>query len=480
MKRKKSFLILLSVSMAASLVLVACGGGRQTEVPTVAPFATFIVEEPTEEPTEEAPLEEGASRFETPFPVMPGGFLEKALAGEYTGTTVTVGGFFEGTDPDGVKMRRSVKQFEELTGIDVDYVGSKEFDETISARVGANEAPDIVDFPQPGKAASFVQEGLVVDVTRWMSETWLNQQYNQSWRDMAMVDGVEAGVFQRFKAKSLVWYPKDDWEAAGYEIPTTWDALIALMDRIVAAGDTPWCVGIESGSATGWVATDWLEDMMLRTTSLDNYDKWTTGELPFSSPEVKNAAEIMEGIWFNDDYIYGGTANIVETFFGDSPVPMFEDPPRCWLHKQDALITGYFPRDTEIGVDYDFFYLPPIGEAFGKPLLVTGDIMVMFDDRPEVRALMEYFTTPQSVSGWLEAGGALAVHQTATPDMYSVELEREIASLVAQVTDFRMDGSQQMPSVVGSGAFERYMTYWVVGSIDLDTALAEIDAAWPR
>ena len=134
----------------------------------------------------------------------------------------------------------------------------------------------------------------------------------------------------------------------------------------------------------------------------------TTGELPFTSPEVKNAAETLAEIWFKDGYVYGGTAGIVSTFFGDSPAPMFEDPPKCWMHKQGNFITGFFPEGAEADVDYGFFYLPPIDPAYGKPFLVAGDIMAMFNDRPEVRALMEYFTVPQSAKGWLETGGALA------------------------------------------------------------------------
>jgi alpha-glucoside transport system substrate-binding protein len=218
---------------------------------------------------------------------------------------------------------------------------------------------------------------------------------------------------------------------------------------------------------------------MLRTTSLENYDKWTTGELSFASPEVKNAAETLAEIWFNDDYVYGGTASIVSTFFGDSPAPMFEDPPKCWLHKQGNFITGFFPEGAEADKDYGFFYLPAIDPAYGKPFLVAGDIMAMFNDRPEVRALMEYFTVPQSAQGWLQNGGALAAHQTATPDMYGVDLEKGIATLVTEATSFRFDGSDLMPGEVGAGSFWKGMTDWVSGSADLDTVLEEIDASWP-
>ena len=252
-------------------------------------------EEPETMPEEpEEPSEPDMPMVEVDFPVMPGGFLEKALAGEYAGTTVTVDGAFEGNDPDGVKMDQSVAEFVELTGIEVNYIGNKEFEATISVRVEAGDAPDIVDFPQPGKMANFVRQGAIVDVTSWMSEEWLSQQYNQSWRDMATVEGVEAGVFHRFNGKSLVWYPKDDWEAAGYEIPTTWDELMALNQTISDDGDTPWCIGIESGAATGWVATDWTEEMMLRTTSLENYDAWVAGTLPFEFTRSKRCGRSLE------------------------------------------------------------------------------------------------------------------------------------------------------------------------------------------
>jgi alpha-glucoside transport system substrate-binding protein len=409
--------------------------------------------------------------------MIPGGFLERAVAGEFAGTTVTVDGPF--TDPDDVFFMQSMDAFEEATGITVNYIGDKEFEGRLSIAVDAGDPPDIADFPQPGLLANFTRQGFIVDPTTYIPQDWLSQQYNQSWLDMGTMEGQTAGVWHRFNGKSLVWYPKDDFEAAGYEIPETWDELLALTQMIADDGDTAWCIGIESGAATGWAATDWTEEMMLRTTSLENYDAWTTGELAFSSPEVKKAIETWSEVWFNPDYVFGGTDAIVSTFFGDSPAPMFEDPPRCWLHKQGNFITGFFPEGAEAGVDYDFFYLPPVDDAYGKPFLVAGDIMAQFNERPEVNALMEYFTTPASASGWLINGGALAAHQTATPDMYGVDLERGIAELVGEATSFRFDGSDLMPGEVGAGSFWTGMTDYVSGLSDLDTVVTEIDASWP-
>ncbi len=479
---KKTLLTLLALVLVMSMVAVACTPAAPAEEPAAEEPAA--VEEPMEEeaPADEAPATEEVMEepmAEVDFAVMPGGALEEALKGTYAGTTVTVDGAFEGNDPDGVKFDESVKAFEEATGIDVNYIGNKEFEGSIAIRVDAGDAPDIVDFPQPGLFANFAREGKIVPVSEYLDSDWLDQQYASGWREFNTVDGTEYGVMMRFSGKSLVWYPKAQWDAAGYEIPQTWDELMALTQQIADDGDTAWCIGIESGAATGWAATDWTEEMMLRTTSLENYDAWVAGELPFDSPEVKNAVETWSNLWFNDDYVLGGRNSIVSTSFGDSPAGLFTDPPQCWMHKQANFITSFFPEGVEYGTDYDFFYLPPVDEAYGKPFLVAGDLVAMFNDRPEVRALMEYFTTPQSVSGWLEGGGAIAAQKTATQDMYGSDLDWAVSQLVAQATAFRFDGSDLMPGEVGAGSFWEHITSYVAGSEDLDTSMQAIDASWP-
>ncbi len=406
--------------------------------------------------------------------------LANALNGDYQGTTVTMMGPF--VDADAEKFAEAMRPFQELTGITIQYEGTKEFESLINVRVEGGTPPDIADIPQPGLAASFAQAGALQDVSRWFADGWLQQNYNQGYLDTATFAGqngeILGGVFHRVFPKSLVWYPKDDWDEAGYEIPQTWDEMTTLMDNIVADGDTPWCIGIESGTATGWPATDWMEEIMLRTTSLENYDRWTSGELEFTSPEVRNAAEVMSEIWLNDQYVYGGRQQIVSTNFGDSVQPMFEDPPRCWLHKQGNFITSFFPEDAEPGVDFDFFYLPPIDEQFGKPVLFSGDLMTAFTDRPEVRAVIQYFSTFDSLKGWVQTGGALSPHNDQDISAFGSPVERQVAEILTQADSVRFDGSDLMPGAVGAGTFWKGMTDYVSGSADLDQALQTAQSGW--
>lgn len=457
MNKSRFTLTLLSLILTASLVLAACG-----PTATEAPVAT-------EGPSMPAALPQGQE-------------LANAYAGMYKGTVVSMTGPF--TDADAVIFAESIKGFEEKTGIDIQYEGSKEFEATITIRLDGGDRPDIVDFPQPGLLAIAAAKGQAIDATTVINPAWIEQNYTKAWRDLATMPGpngtMTAGIWARANGKSLVFYPKAEFDAAGYKVPETWDELMALTEEIAADGDSPWCIGIESGAATGWTMTDWIEDVMLRTTSPENYDKWVAGELKFDSPEVNKALDYIEAIWFNDDYVYGGRATIPTTFFGDAPAPMFDNPPKCWLHRQGNFITSFFPEGKVAGVDYDFFYLPPIDPAYGKPVLGAGDIYAMFNDRPEVRAVFQYFSTGESLKGWVEQGGAILTHNDADLNWYKDPVTRGVAEIIRNATTFRFDASDLMPGAVGAGTFWKYMTDYVSGSIDRPTALQQIDASWPK
>jgi alpha-glucoside transport system substrate-binding protein len=418
------------------------------------------------------------------MPVPPAGQeLVNAYNGAYRGKIVTMLGPFSGTEKDNFK--NSVHDFEIRTGITISYTAASSFETEIATLVQNGHPPDIADFPQPGLLSDFALQGNVLDLSKIINPAWLSQNYKQSWLDMANMPGpsgpITAGIWARASGKDLVWYPKAAFDAAGYQVPTTWSEMIALSDQIVAKGDTPWCIGIESGGATGWPATDWIEALMLRTGPLSNYDNWVKGTLKFNSPEVKTAMGYMTQIWFNNSYVYGGRSSIATTNFGSAPLPMFENPRKCWLHKQGSFITSFFPSGLVAGIDYDFFYLPPISTSYGKPFEIAGDIYAEFNDRPEVRAAIQYFTLGQSLKGWIEAQpGVIAPQNDARLEWYTDPVSKKVAQTIQQATAVRYDGSDMMPGVVGTGTFWNFITQYVAGTIDLDTALNNIDASWPH
>jgi alpha-glucoside transport system substrate-binding protein len=368
--------------------------------------------------------------------------------------------------------------FMEETGIEVIVEGSPDFEVLSVTRAEAGDAPEIYNFPQPGLMTDMARDGYLFDLNDALGADYLSDAYNQAWLDSGMVDGTLVGIWHNADVKSLVWYPKAEFEAAGYTIPETWDDLLALSDQIVADGGVPWCIGIESATATGWPATDWIEDIMLRTTSPENYDKWTTGELKFNSPEVKNAFETMANVFFNEEYVLGGTTGILTTNFGDAPLPLFDDPPGCFLHRQASFIPNFFPEGAVVGGDVDYFYLPPIDSAYGKPVLGSGSLLSMGVDNPATREVMKFLATPESVEVEVKEGLFVAPHNGVPQEWYPSEALKGFAEILENAETFRFDGSDLMPGAVGAGTFWTGVVDYVNGA-DLDSVLASIDDSWP-
>lgn len=396
---------------------------------------------------------------------------------DLSGTKVNIFGAF--VEPGSNFFNKSMKKFEEKTGIEVRYNGSSDFESLITVRVEGGDPPDIAAFPQPGLLKDFVNRGKVQDLSEWFEDGYLAEHYDESWRKIAQMGDITAGVWYRANLKSLVWYPLPEFEEAGYEVPKTWDEMIELSEQMVEDGRVPWSIGIESSGATGWVATDWLEDIMLRTVSPEKYDAWVNGELSFNSEEVKRACKIMADIWYNEDFVLGGRNSILTVPFGDATEPLFQNPPKAWLHRQASFITDFFPDEAKVGEDVGFFYLPPIDEEEGKPVLGAGDIMGAFTDRPEVRAVMRYLATGDSIKEWVESGGVVAPHKDAKLEWYPTEANRKYAEILRNADTFRFDGSDMMPGQVGAGAFWKQMVNWVNGD-DLNKVLQRIDESWPE
>jgi len=423
----------------------------------------------------------------TGAPAGPYEFLARAQAGEFSGKTVQVLGQWVETEGD--NFEASLKPFIDGTGIDVKYEGITDYETVLTVRVDGGNAPDLAQVAQPGLMRKFADQGKLVNLSSWINADQLKDDYISSFLDLASINGDVYGIYYKADLKSIVWYPVKAFQDAGYQVPTTWDQLIALSDQIVADGNgAPWCISIEHGDASGWVATDWIEDILLRTAPLQTYDGWTTHSIPFNSPEVLHAADLMKQVWFTDGYVYGGNTGINATFVGDTQNPMFaEGGPKCWMHKQAAWIPSFWPKDPdteeplfEPGVDSSFFYFPPIDSQYGNPVLGGGDMFVMFNDRPEVRALIEYLATPEAAQAWIQAGGFVSPNQAVPQDWYDTYPSSGLAEILNQATALRFDASDVMPAEVGQGTFWSGMVEWVAeNGANESEVFQEIEDSWP-
>ncbi len=407
--------------------------------------------------------------------------------GDLKGKTVSV--YTSITAPEDAPHQASYKPFEECTGVTIKYEGSKEFEAQLPVRVKGGNAPDIAYVPQPGLLATLVATGAVKEAP---PEVVANVDKNMpDWKNYGTVDGKFYAAPLGANVKSFVWYSPKAFADKGYQVPKTWAELLALSDKIVAdnpGGDVkPWCAGIESGDATGWPATDWVEDVMLRTAGAETYDKWVKHEIPFNDPAVATALAEVGKILKNPKYVnggYGDVKTIASTSFQDGGLPIADGSNTCYMHRQASFYAANWPEGTKVGPDGDVwaFYLPAV-DASTKPVLGGGELTTAFADRPEVKAFQTYLSSTEWANERAKtcgSGGCVTANKNADPNLLTNPVDKLSAeALTDKAATFRFDGSDLMPGAVGAGTFWKGMVNWITGQDD-KTTLDYIENSWPK
>jgi alpha-glucoside transport system substrate-binding protein len=400
--------------------------------------------------------------------------------GDLKGKTVSV--YTSIVTPEDTPQINSYKPFEQCTGVTVKYEGDKAFETQVLVRAKAGNPPDLAYVPQPGLLKQLVATGKAVAAPP-ETEANVDKFWTKDWKNYGTVDGKFYAAPLGANVKSLVWYSPGEFKDSGYQIPKTLDELKALSDKMVADGKKPWCAGISSGDATGWPLTDWMEDFMLRLYGPETYDKWVNHQIPFNGPESTAALDAVGAYLKNDKYVNGGLGDvksIATTTFQDAGLPILDD--QCEMHRQASFYAANWPKGTKVAEDGDVFafYLPG-KDATAKPVLGAGEFVLSFADRPEVKAFQTYLssdvwanTKAKLSSGWVSANKGLDPNNLVNPiDKLSAQI------LLDPNTQFRFDGSDQMPAAVGSDSFWKQATAWITGQ-DTKTTVDNIEKSWPK
>jgi alpha-glucoside transport system substrate-binding protein len=385
-------------------------------------------------------------------------------------------------DVEADNLAASLQQFEDDTGLTVRYTGSADFVKDLKQRVESGiSAPDIAIVPQPGVVDELVSADRLVPLDE-VSVRTLRDNYPADLIQQS-TNGDVFSAPSRESIKSLVWYRPSVFEEHGWAVPTTLDELGALVEQIQQdAGDgspiAPWCFAMESGSATGWAATDWVEDLVLRLAGPEVYDEWAAGERGFDDPMIREALTAFDELVLRQGRTAGGLRNILQTEVTRASAPLFGDEPGCAMYKQASFAESWFPDGTVIGTDVDFFVLPGTDADALAPLVAGGDSLVQFNDDATVDRLMAYLISPDGLEVWAGRGGFYSGLTTVDLDTYYTDTDRQFAELFRDGREFRFDASDLMPSDIGSGLLWREITSWISGTTTLDEFVAIMDAAY--
>jgi alpha-glucoside transport system substrate-binding protein len=405
----------------------------------------------------------------------------QAYAG-HSGTSVTM--FSSILSPESDSLQKSWQQFSTCTGITIKFEGSNDFESQLPVRVQGGNAPDLAIIPQPGLLQQMVKTG---KVAKPAAQTVANEDkyWSKVWKSYGSVNGTFYAAPMSANMKSMVWYSPKTFTANGWKVPTTWDEMMTLSATIASSGKgKPWCGGIGSGTATGWPATDWLEEVVLRTGGGDVYDKWVSHQIKFSDSQITQAMQTLANWMQNPAWVNGGFGDvktIATTTFQDAGKPILTG--QCAMLQQASFYEAQWAKGTNVGPTGDVFafYLPTVNSSVTTPVEGGGEFITAFASRPEVQAVQNYLSTPEWATSRIKvASGWVSANQGVDKSVYTDPIDQLSAKYLTDPNaTFRFDASDLMPAAVGSGAEWTAMTAWFgEGKSVADTAKA-IDAAWP-
>ena len=381
--------------------------------------------------------------------------------------TVTVIGTWTDTEEDA--FLAMVKPWEEETGNTVKYQGTRSINDILAAGVPTGVLPDLAGLPGPGQMAEYTKAAFplqplddVLDIDTYTSET------SPALVELGKVDGKTYGVFIKAALKGLIYYntASHDYSEAP---PATWDELISQGEANQGDADALWCVGLSSGDASGWPATDWIENILLRQSGPDVYNDWWAGKVKWTDPKIKAAFDLYKEVIDNS---YGGGTNTVATKFELAGDPLFSSPPGCQFFEQANFMSGLGKFKTlKAGVDFNAFPFPAINPDFTKAVEGAGDLFGMFHATDAAKSLMKYLVTAEAQDIWVKAGGALSANKNATS--YPDDFSKNAGAAVANAEQFVFDASDLMPSAMNA-AFLSHMVSLTNGDETVDEALAAL------
>jgi alpha-glucoside transport system substrate-binding protein len=444
---------LIALLGAAAILVAACGNSGGTGTPGAATPGG------PSEPAGSGPV--GSEPVGSTGPAT--GFTCENIGGE-----VSVVGSWSGAEQD--SFLAMVAPWEECSGATVNYTGSRNLQQDLTTGIAGGNLPDLAGLPGPGLMKEWYDQGALkaldfVDFDAYAAQT------PPGFADAGKgADGKLLGIFTKAAVKGLIWYNPANWTETE---PASWDALNEAAAAAATGETSPWCIGVESGGASGWPGTDWIEDIILRQSGPDVYDAWVAGEQKWSSPEIKSAWET-----FGDalDGAVGGPTGIVNTPFQTAGNPLFDDPPGCLLHHQASFITDFFKNEAGATEDqYDFFVMPDINPDFAGAVTTAGDLFGMFNDTPQAQSLLQYLLTADAQQIWVERGGFISMNKGVSIDAYPDEASRRSAEILQAAAAAKFDGSDLMPGEMNDAFFGAVVRF-AQNQGELDAILAELDS----
>ena len=317
----------------------------------------------------------------------------------------------------------------------VDVVSWNDIYTVVNTRIANGEAPDLLNIDV---FADYQADGLLMPASEWVSEETY-AKFFESFLDQSVVDGTVWAVPDLASARAL-YYNADILEAAGVEVPTTWEELKTACEAIKAydAEIYPWGVDMTTDEGQACFA----------------YYAWNNGG-DFTDAEgnwTLNSAENVEAVNFIVDMVNSGLTNTdpttetrydLQEMFASGKVAMMIGPNQISKYCEQngginygvaSLPTNGDKAGASVGVMDRIMCFKEEGRSDAEMAAITAVVDAFYDDEPYAEwVLMEDFLPATStgnelcaqadpgMAAWIDVIGSAKFYPTAKAEWADVK-----------------------------------------------------------
>ena len=312
----------------------------------------------------------------------------------------------------------------------------------LSTAVAGGHPPDMASVAQPGFVGQLVDKGALQPIEYARSSFASN--YAPTWLKLGTFGGKLYGIVFKASNKSTVWYNVHAFSDAGVTAPQTFTDMGKVAQTISQSGVPPFAVG----GSDGWTLTDLFENIYLRQSGADMYNKLSAHKIKWTDPSVKQALTSMQAL-FQSGMMAGGTSGALQTGFADSVNLVFQNPPKAAMIIEGDFVPGVATVKAKAKTDYDEFAFPSVNGS-APSVEIGGDTVVTFNDTPATEAFVKFLTTSDAAGAWAKFGGFATGNKNMASSVYPDAITKKTASAIAQAQNVVFDMSDQQPASFGA------------------------------
>ncbi len=289
---------------------------------------------------------------------------------------------------EGQTLQEVYKAFTEGAKVNVKYTGTSDVSSIVQSRLAAGNPPNVADI-QPGIALQLAKEGKTVDLTAAFGDE-LKSNFDVALLDGVSYNGKVFGVFQGF-SNFMFWYNPEAY--SGPKDPTSWSQITDWTKEKAKAGTPVWCAAQNAGAQSGFPGAQFIENIFLKKYGPELYKKWGTGELAWTSPEVKDAWQEFGAIIGTDANVSGGVAGALSSPIATGYNGLTATPTSCQAILWGSWVPGLIGDTAKPGKTIDFFKIPATDPKYADDEMFQSTTSVGLKNNDTTKAFLKFMAS---------------------------------------------------------------------------------------